>query len=100
MRILTAKTDENHNVLEANALYIRVFGDLIGKSYLDVIPSYDHDYIKRRIQGVVASRTAIMVMHDVYYHGALYPSRWTDTPIYKKSGKLHYIKSIGVIPPP
>ncbi len=83
-----------------NDAYCRAFGrsrdQLIGSSYLDLIPAELHTQIQRQIDESIRSRTPIHYEHPVITpDGEIQWQEWTDVPIFDAQGNFVEFQSSG-----
>jgi PAS domain S-box-containing protein len=82
-----------------NKAYCEYFGktgeELVGKSFLDLIPEEDHERIKKHFSSLTKSNPTITYEHPVLTPKGKRYQRWTDQALFDKKGNIVEYQSIG-----
>lgn len=84
-------------VNEAYAKYFNTTTEkLIGKSFLDFIPSDFHDFIRNSIKSLSINNPIITMEHEVFSpDGLIRWQKWRDRALFDRNGNIIEIQSIG-----
>jgi len=82
-----------------NKAYCDYFGksrdELIGKSFLELIPQEDHEQVKRHYKSLSKDNPIITYEHPVFTPGGKRWQRWTDQALIDEKGNIVEYQSIG-----
>ncbi len=83
-----------------NDAYCQYFGkstaDLIGRSFLELVPAEDHDSIHQQIDTILQKGEKITYEHEISTpNGDLAWQQWTDQPIFDAHGHIVEFQSVG-----
>ncbi len=83
----------------ANRAYCEYFGktrdELIGRSFLDLIPQQDHEEIKKKYNSLTRENPRTTYEHQVITPRGIRWQKWTDQAIFNEQGHLVEYQSIG-----
>ena len=84
-------------VNEAYAMYFgKTTDELIGTSFLDLIPPEDHEYVVKKIESLNENSRFISLEHEVFTpQGERRWQLWRDRALFDGSGNITEIQSIG-----
>ena len=79
-----------------NKAYCDYFGksrdELIGKSFLELIPQEDHEQVKRHYKSLSKDNPIITYEHPVFTPGGRRWQRWTDKALIDEKGNIVYVQ--------
>ena len=82
-----------------NKAYCEYFGksrdELVGKSFLELIPQEDHEQVKRHYRSLNKDNPIITYEHPVFTPGGKRWQRWTDQALIDEKGNIVEYQSIG-----
>ncbi|HWR89454.1 MAG TPA: PAS domain S-box protein, partial [Dissulfurispiraceae bacterium] len=83
-----------------NDSYCRYFGrkkeDILGQSFMPLIPAEDHDAIRRHMEGITAETPVCSCEHRVILDdGAIRWQAWTDRAIFDGEGNIIEFQAVG-----
>ncbi|HUN06757.1 MAG TPA: PAS domain S-box protein [Aggregatilineales bacterium] len=90
---LVCRYDKDLKITFGNLAYCKAFGvnpnEIIGKSFFDKIPHYQHESARAHIQSMTPdSPTAISVHQSIQPDGSLRWFEWKDRAIFAENGEL------------
>jgi PAS domain S-box-containing protein len=88
-------------IIFVNETYAKYFGktkeELIGRSFLELIPQESHEYVRNGIASLNKNLTTITMEHEVLtQNGQVKWQLWRDRGLFDNFGKLVEIQSIGI----
>lgn len=91
---------EDATLTFVNEAYCRFFGqrreDLLGRSFLPLIPEESRPFVRQIIRRAVASRSLVSIEHEVIRpDGSIGWVEWDDSPIFGPGGELVELQGIG-----
>ncbi|MGB9924452.1 MAG: PAS domain S-box protein [Methanothrix sp.] len=99
MPFLVCRFDHDGILTFVNENYCKYFGfrkdDIIGRSFLELIPEEDRETVLARFRGLTPERPYVTYTHRVKKGEEIRWQRWTDRAIFNRDGEVIEYQSLG-----
>ncbi|MDI9616772.1 MAG: PAS domain S-box protein [Methanothrix sp.] len=99
MPFLVCRFDRDGVLTFVNENYCRYFNlkreDIIGRSFLELIPEDEREEVLRRFRGLTPERPYVTYVHRVKKGNEIRWQRWTDRAIFGQNGEVLEYQSLG-----